>query len=260
VSEAEDMDPPAVSQPGLFPAAVQASWESHLVELVDGAGGDRARYTGRTVEKDRELVDALMRGLIGGLGVKALSRLHRVSPQTVRGIRDRAEKAGRLGPYKERMLLKLSQASEDCVDVLLEGLADGTVKAGAVSIPLGIIMDKRAMLDGAPSLIIEHRHELSIDLLKRQIEEARASAVDIQSTVYTSKEAIFRTNSSDVATVVADAGSGSVERGGEEAARTGAADAQKEALEEGGGGASATGGTGGSMDSRMENFEQRKEP
>jgi hypothetical protein len=254
------MDPPAVSQPGLFPAAVQASWESHLVDLVDGAGGDRARYTGRTVEKDRELVETVAAGLAAMVGVKRLAQLHRISPQTVRGIRDRMERAGQIEPYKERILAKLRRVTEESLDVYAEGLADGSVKAGSVSIPFAIFFDKMERVMGAPSLIIEHRHELSIEGLKRQIEEARASAVDIKSTVSTSKEAIFRTNSSDVATVVADASSGSLELGGAEAARTGAAAAQKEALEEGGGGASATGGMGGSMDSRMENFEQRKEP
>ena len=181
----EDMEdescPAPAQQLGLFAPEEQARWESHLLELVQGNTSDRARFSGRTVERDVELVQSVVVGIAGGIGVKRLAAMHRVSPQTVRGIRDRAEAAGKIGPWKARLASKLQRFAEDAVDVMLDDVASGKMKGSQLSVPVAIAIDKIAALQGEPSLVIEHRHELSIEGLRRQFEELRQGAVEVQS-------------------------------------------------------------------------------
>lgn len=195
-------------QPGLWPKDVQDAWESHLPALVDGAVGDRARFTGRTVEKDRELVESVLAALVEGMGVKRIATAFGLGHNTVRGIRDRAEKAGKLAPYEERVKAKLRRAIEGGVDAYLEDLEAGKIKGAQTPIPTAIFIDKLRDAEGAPALIIEHRHELSIEGLRAQREALLRGAVDVQSTVLPVKQAVSAQKALDVSSVVADPSSG----------------------------------------------------
>ena len=159
------------TQPALFDFA---DVERHLVEL---AGPDRARFTGTTVAKDGELVDAVLAAVVQGVPRETIARLARISPTSIASIVDRAEKSGTIGGWKERMSRILARATETAAAGLVDDLEKGKLPAGQKPIAIGILVDKKLLLDGEATSRIEVERVRPEDILRR-IKAARLVEIE----------------------------------------------------------------------------------
>ena len=99
------MSAPQEIQPALFDLQ---DCERHLVELAS----DQSRFTGTTAGKDAQLVRAVLGAVVAGVPHKQIAALARISVHTVMSLVERAEGAGEIAPYKERMNRLLSRGAE----------------------------------------------------------------------------------------------------------------------------------------------------
>lgn len=123
--------------------------ERHLPEIAGGT------FSGKIVEQDREKVDAVLMAFASGIGKKRIARAFGLSPHTVRGIVQRAEAAGKIAPYKQRMSVRLAQAIELGVEQYIEALEEGKIAPGQIPVGVGILTDKKALLDGEATSRVE---------------------------------------------------------------------------------------------------------
>jgi hypothetical protein len=115
------------------------------------------RHTGTTLERRRELVEVICERLAGGMSIRDICKLYGVGRNTVSALMQRLEAAGRLEPYKKRIAAKLGLAVEMGMDRYLEALASGAVDPDKIPVAVGIFSDKRALLEGEPTVIAEVR-------------------------------------------------------------------------------------------------------
>lgn len=156
-----------MSQPALFDVS---ECERHLVEL---AGLDRARFTGTTTEKDRELVDAVLAACAAGVPRVHVARLAKVSNNTVAGIIERAERSGEIAPWKERMSRQLARATEGLAASLVEAAENKTIPAGQQPIALAVLVDKKLLLDGEATSRVEHVERVRPEDILAKIRQAQ---------------------------------------------------------------------------------------
>ncbi len=118
---------------------------------------DRAtnKHTGSTLDRRQALRDEICMRLCSGLSQRRVAKLYGVGRNTVAALVDRLEKAGKMEPYKKRMAAKLGQGIEQGTDLLLERLEAGDVTTHDLPVVVGILSDKRALLLGDPTSIIE---------------------------------------------------------------------------------------------------------
>lgn len=159
-------------QPVLFDFA---ECEQHLVEL---AGADRARFTGSTVAKDGELVDAVLAAVVQGVPRETIARLAKVSPSSIASIVERAEKSGEIGGWKERMSRILSRATETAAASLVDDIEKGNLPAGQKPIAIGILMDKKLLLDGEATSRVEHVQRVRPEDILEEIKRAKIIEIE----------------------------------------------------------------------------------
>jgi DNA-binding Lrp family transcriptional regulator len=136
--------------------------EQHLPEIAGGT------FSGVIVERDRELVDSVLAAFTAGIGKRRIARAFGLSPHTVRGIVQRAEASGRIAPYKQRMSARLAQAIELGVEQYIEALEEGKIAPGQIPVGVGILTDKKALLDGEATARVERTDGPSVqDVIER---------------------------------------------------------------------------------------------
>lgn len=142
------MNPTEEMQPALFDLA---ACERHLVAYA----ADRARFTGTTTEKDARLVDSVLAAVVAGVPKEHIAHLAGISPSTVQGIIERAEDAGKIGGWKQRMSRTLARATESCAAGLVEDIENGRLAPGQKPVAIGILVDKKLLLDGEATSRVE---------------------------------------------------------------------------------------------------------
>jgi hypothetical protein len=118
----------------------------------------RKRYTAASLEKRVALRDAIVRALAEGHGLRRIAGVFGVSHHLVSALRD--SRPDLVATEKKAMSNQLGRIAKLTADSLQERLEAGTWKPGSVD--LAIILDKKAMLDGDPGLIVEHRHSVEV--------------------------------------------------------------------------------------------------
>lgn len=113
------------------------------------------RHTGGTLAKRTELRDAICEQLVEGVSVRQVCRKFGVGRNTVSKLVDRLERDGKMEPYKKRVSKRMGQIVESGTELLLEKLEDGTVPVSMLPVMVGIISDKKALIDGEPSMRVE---------------------------------------------------------------------------------------------------------
>lgn len=140
-------------------------------ELMEALTNPNAR-NGHTTLKDGELVSQMAALFAEGRGCKAVSRLCGVGVQTARAVRNHLSTSGKLLPWKERVSKRMGEVIEDGVDVLHDGILSGEISAKEISVPLGILVDKKQILDGGPTSIVLHQEEpVSAERLAGRLDE-----------------------------------------------------------------------------------------
>lgn len=165
---------PAVEQEELFDAeALPAGLELLSID----ADERRGRFTAERVCRNRERYEAIVTGLAEGLGVRQLCRAFRVSPHTVQTIRER--ESSRIATEKQEFSLRLGRVARLALERIEEEIEGGDMSGKDLSVCLGIVLDKKALLDGEPTARVEHasprRAEDLRALLAAEIEAARAT-------------------------------------------------------------------------------------
>lgn len=161
--------------PALFDLA---ECERHLVEL---AAPQSARFTGTTVEKDRQRVDAVLAAVVAGVPREHIARLAKISTHTIAGIVERAERSGEIAGWKERMSRLLARATETMAANLVEAVEKKSIPAASLPVALGIATDKKLLLDGEATSRVEHVERVRPEDIAERIR--RAQVIDLPAAV-----------------------------------------------------------------------------
>jgi hypothetical protein len=160
--------------------------EEQLALFGDGAelltveeDARRGLYSGKIIEKNRAKVRAICQALAEGIGVNRIAKAFGVNIRTVMGIRDRHPE---LIAAEEKLLSQqIGRVLKVGVDRYLEALLDGAIPAAQIPVGMGILFDKKALLDGKPTAIVEHRQaDLTVERLNELIEQLPGAVVELE--------------------------------------------------------------------------------
>lgn len=165
---------PSATTPPLFDLA---TCERHLIEL---RAPDAARFTGSTVEKDRERVEAVLAAVVAGVPREHIARLANISTHTIAGIVERAEKSGEIAGWKERMSRLLARATETMAANLVEAVEKKQIAPAALPVALGIATDKKLLLDGEATSRVEHVERVRPEDVLAGIKRLQVVEVDVE--------------------------------------------------------------------------------
>lgn len=148
-----------------------------------GSGAERyAKHTGTSTERRDQLVQAMLERLVAGASQREIARVYGVSRNTVAAIVQRAEANGQLEPYKQRVSKRLGKLIEAGVERFAEAIEQDEVSPSQLPVSLGILMDKKVVLDGEPTSVVEHRKGPAREDLEQYLQSlASAKAVDVES-------------------------------------------------------------------------------
>jgi len=161
------------SAPFLFSEADLADIESGLPALVDGKP-DQERFSGAIIEKQQELVSAVLADLVQGHSQRLIASKYSISRHTISGILSRAEASGKIAPYKQRLSAKLARAIEGGIEKYTEDLEAGKIQGAQIPVGIGILSDKKALIDGEATEVIEHRHTVNLETWRESLRIAAA--------------------------------------------------------------------------------------
>lgn len=139
-----------VAQAELFDAS-QLPVGHELLSIDEDAR--RGRFSGAIIERNREKVRSICAALAEGIGILRVARAFGVSPHTVTGIRER-------NPHL--IAIEKKQLSRTYAAILmvgseryLEAIHAGSINPRDLPIGLGIVSDKKALLDGDATSRVE---------------------------------------------------------------------------------------------------------
>lgn len=154
------------------------------VELatLDSPETRHGKHSGAELERRVAVRDAVVRLLAEGVGILRIARLMRqqgvpIGEHSILALRDR--RPDLVAMEKKQLSTQLGRISKLMADSLEDRLVAGTLKPGSVD--LAVIMDKKAMLDGDASLVIEHRHviEPAHEGFLRRLEEMKRAKAEL---------------------------------------------------------------------------------
>jgi hypothetical protein len=166
--------------------------DSQLPERSDLLGMVRGfQHTGKTTCKNEGLCWSICEDVLLGLSMRFIARKYCVSRNTIAAIVELMEKTGKMEPLKRRLSRKLGYAVELAVDNSIEMLEDKRVPANVLPVLAGIFFDKRALIDGDATVIIEQRSSSDPEAIRRWLEdlaqkavaERQANSISVESTV-----------------------------------------------------------------------------
>jgi hypothetical protein len=143
------------------------------------------KYSGEQLEGRLAVRDAVVKLLAEGVGIRRIARKMReagvqIGEHSIFALRDR--RPDLVATEKKLLSQQLGRIGKLMADNMEERLINNTWSPSSVD--LGILLDKRAMLDGEASMIIEHRLTIDVspDAFARRIEQMKkAKAVDCES-------------------------------------------------------------------------------
>jgi hypothetical protein len=138
----------------------------------------QAKYTGSTILKRRELVEAVCECLVLHWSERSIAERFKISRKSVPVIRLWAEANGKLAPYKERISKRLAGAFELGLDTWEEGVRDGRVKPDQIPVAMGIFFDKRQLVEGEATAIVETHATVSEASFREKFAQAAEMVSD----------------------------------------------------------------------------------
>jgi transposase-like protein len=155
-------------------------------ELLFPEAKARRVFTGEVVARNQEKYRAIVEAIAGGHSCRDIAHRFGVSKNVVTAIR--GAEPDLVGTEKKRLSRKLGTAVELGVEAWIESLQAGTLKPESIPVGVGILFDKRALIEGEPTARVEHvdtkiiRHE---DI--NAYIDALPSVVDVQPSDSTSE-------------------------------------------------------------------------
>lgn len=139
------------------------------------------RHTGERIARDRKLYQAIVRCLAEGVGIRATARAFGVATETVAGIRDR--EPALFAREKKELSQRMGHFVRMGVERLIEEVDQ--IPIGQLSVSVGVISDKKALLDGDPTVRVEERIEVALspgDLraMLENMKRAQPPVIDVE--------------------------------------------------------------------------------
>ena len=124
--------------------------------LVEAAKRKTFVHTGAFISRDEALCQDICTDLIAGISRRAIALRFGVSRHTVNAIREIFEARGEMEPLKKEVARRLDRCVIFGLENLEHALATNGLPASQLSVACGIILDKKAALEGQPTARIEH--------------------------------------------------------------------------------------------------------
>jgi hypothetical protein len=144
-------------------------------------------HSGKITCKNEEFASLIVSTYLASGSLRRTAKRLSVSPNTVKGVLAEFEKVGKLDALKQRLSEKLGLGVELATDLLNEKLEEGSVPANVLPIVIGVLTEKKELLDGNATQRVESTRAEPLDAsglleyLKRK--QIAAPAIDVQSTV-----------------------------------------------------------------------------
>ena len=143
--------------PSLAPPPEQGDLFPELeLPLVEAAKRKAFVHTGAFVSRDEQLCRDICTDLIAGISRRAIALRFAVSRNTVNAIREIMESRGELEPLKREVAKRLDRCVIFGLENLEHTLATNGLPASQLSVAVGILLDKKAAIEGQPTARIEH--------------------------------------------------------------------------------------------------------
>ena len=150
-----------------------------LVELVKK--GYRHHTGARLLNRDHALCEEIVRELLTGTSARQIARRLNVSRQSINGIRDEMEKRGLVEPLKKRISGLLGTIIEAGLENLQDALLAGQISAAQLPVAMGILIDKKALVDGDPTVRIaqERPSDLTVESVRAHFDKLKKGSIDV---------------------------------------------------------------------------------
>lgn len=155
--------------------------EPQLVEAVKAYA-----HNGRYSLNDPERCYAIVEAVLQGFGKKQVARVYHVGRQTINGIMQALEDAGKLDPLKQRVGKELLEVSQLATASFREALLDGKVPPQVAIVGAGIAAQRSAELmgsEGSGESVKETGSDREAWLEKFRAAKQATSATDAQEVV-----------------------------------------------------------------------------
>lgn len=113
------------------------------------------RYSGAIVDRNRERLEAICNALAQGIGIKRVAQAFGASIHTVMAIRERHPDL--IATEKKALSGQIGRILKLSADRYEEALVEGAIAPGQIPVGFGIFADKKSLLDGDPTAIVEQR-------------------------------------------------------------------------------------------------------
>ena len=180
----------------LLPAAVQNELFSDEEfasgrELVEAYEAKPGKFSGKILERRKELVDTILMHIVDGWSALAISKVYRISRNFIQALIQRAENDGRIAAFENRLAGALKYNVMLSTEVVQEHLESGNATMKDAYMNMGISADKLFVLLGKATSRVEHsykdnskEYEADVKALieegKKLLEEKKV-AIDVES-------------------------------------------------------------------------------
>ena len=136
-------------------------------------------FTGSTLAKhDPEKYGRVVQRLAEGMSMNKIAKTEKLSPGTVAAISKREHKS--VDAVQTLTAGLTSYASQACLERIIEKLEKDEIPAGVLPIAFGILRDKERGDLGQASTVVEHKAVLTIDQVKRELDQMKRGAEDAE--------------------------------------------------------------------------------
>ena len=159
----------------LLPAAVQSELFSSEEfasgrELVEAYESKQGKFSGKILERRKEVVDTILMHIVDGWSALAVSKVYHISRNSIQALIQRAEDDGRIAAFENRLAGALKYNVMLSNEVIREHLESGNATMKDATMNMGIGTDKLFVLLGKATSRVEHSYkdnskELAKDVL-----------------------------------------------------------------------------------------------
>jgi len=159
----------------LLPAAVQSELFSSEEfasgrELVEAYEAKPGKFSGKILERRKEVVDTILMHIVDGWSALAVSKVYHISRNSIQALIQRAEDDGRIAAFENRLAGALKYNVMLSTEVVQERLESGSATMKDAYMNMGISADKLFVLLGKATSRVEHSYkdnskELAKDVL-----------------------------------------------------------------------------------------------
>ena len=169
------------NQPEMFSSDAFEAGTELVAALVEHNKPDTARRTGRTLERRRGLVKAIIERIASGVSSqREAAEMFGVSRQSIRMLVERAEERGELEPIRKRTAGKYMRVAELAMDEALRRLDEAPEKISDRDLYMQSILatDKAQVLTGSATQILA---KVVVDqgALAERLAELKKGVIDV---------------------------------------------------------------------------------